>query len=89
MSAQAVEPGWHAGPFGTLAAADLAPLAALAPEVLILGTGKAFGFPHPSVLAPLHAAGIGVEVMDTRAACRTYNILLGEGRRVVAAIIVE
>jgi uncharacterized protein len=41
------------------------------------------------VLAPLYQAGIGVEVMDTRAACRTYNILLAEGRRVVAALIVE
>ena len=46
-------------------------------------------FPRPAVMAPLYRAGIGVEVMDTRAACRTYNILQAEGRQVLAAIIVD
>ena len=54
----------------------------------IIGTGSTFTFPEPQLLAPLRNAGIGVEVMDTPAACRTYNILLGEGRNVVAALIV-
>ncbi len=60
----------------------------LTPEVVLLGTGAAQRFPHPQLLAPLTAAGIGVEVMSTPAACRTYNILASDGRRVVAALIV-
>ena len=51
-------------------------------------SGATFRFPDPARLALLHQARIGVEVMDTQAACRTYNILLGEGRNVVAALIV-
>jgi len=53
----------------------------------LIGTGARFQFPEPALLAPLQKAGIGVEVMDTQAACRTYNILLGEGRSVAAALI--
>jgi uncharacterized protein len=69
---------------------DVAPIAALGAEVevVLIGTGAVFQFPDPASLAPLHAARIGVEVMDTQAACRTYNILLAEGRKVVAALIV-
>jgi len=89
VSADAVSPGWTSGALDTLTEADLAPLAAARPEIVILGSGKAFRFPSPAVLAPLYRAGVGVEVMDTRAACRTYNILIGEGRKVVAALIVE
>jgi uncharacterized protein len=89
VSADAVSPGWAPGSLEAVTAAHLEPLAAARPEVLILGSGAAFRFPRPEVLAPLYRAGVGVEVMDTRAACRTYNILLGEGRRVVAALIVE
>jgi len=57
------------------------------PEVVILGTGATQRFPHPRLSAALAAAGVGMEVMDTRAACRTYNILLAEGRKVIAAIL--
>lgn len=89
VAADAVTPGWFTGNLQALGPEHLAPLAAARPEIVLLGTGAAFRFPHPSVLAPLYQAGIGVEVMDTRAACRTYNILLSEGRRVVAALIVE
>jgi len=60
----------------------------LKPEIAIIGSGATFRFPDPARLALLHQARIGVEVMDTQAACRTYNILLGEGRNVVAALIV-
>lgn len=89
VAADAVTPGWFRGSLQALGPEHLAPLAEGRPEIVLLGTGSAFRFPHPSVLAPLYQAGIGVEVMDTRAACRTYNILLAEGRRVVAALIVE
>ena len=71
----------------TLSADHIAAIVELAPEIVLLGTGPAFRFPDAARLAPLYKAGIGVEVMDTPAACRTYNILLGEGRNVVAALI--
>lgn len=58
-----------------------------APEVLLVGTGGRQQFLRPEVLRPLLAAGIGVEIMDTHAASRTYNILMAEGRRVVVALI--
>ena len=80
-------PGWTAGGIDSLRAEDVAALVGLAPELVLVGTGATFRFPAPALLAPLHEARIGVEVMDTRAACRTYNILLAEGRRVVAALL--
>jgi uncharacterized protein len=63
-------------------------LAALPVEILLLGTGPSLSFPHPRLTQPLRDAAIGLEVMDTAAACRTYNILLGEDRRVAAALLV-
>ncbi len=63
-------------------------LAELDVEVLLIGTGVHLSFPPPKLLQPLAKAGIGVEIMDTPAACRTYNILMGEGRKVAAAIII-
>ncbi len=78
---------WAPGGFEGLDEAQLAMLLELDPELVILGTGERQRFPAPALLAPLYAAGIGVEVMDSGAACRTYNILLGEGRRVAAGII--
>jgi uncharacterized protein len=59
----------------------------LCPELLILGTGRRQRFPRAELLAPLAEAGIGWEVMDTGAACRTYNILMSEGRNVAAALL--
>jgi uncharacterized protein len=56
-------------------------------KILILGTGAAIAFPKPEQTAPLAQRGVGVEVMDTAAACRTFNVLLAEGREVAAAII--
>jgi len=71
---------------------DLAPehfaaVIAMNPEVVLLGTGARLRFPAARCLAPFAEAQIGIEVMDTGAACRTYNILMGEGRRVVAALL--
>ena len=80
---------WPAASLESLSADHLAAIAELGPEIVLLGTGSTFRFPEPQLLAPLQRAGIGVEVMDTPAACRTYNILLGEGRNVVAALIVS
>ncbi len=57
------------------------------PEVILIGTGETLVFPHPSTYAPVIERGIGVEFMDSQAACRTYNILLSEDRFVMAGII--
>lgn len=57
------------------------------PEVVIIGTGQGLIFPHPASYAPAIEQGIGVEFMDSGAACRTYNVLLSEDRRVIAGII--
>jgi uncharacterized protein len=61
---------------------------ALKPDVVLLGTGEKQRFPHPRLYRALTDAGIGVECMDTPAACRTYNILVAEDRKVVAAILI-
>jgi uncharacterized protein len=79
---------WPAKSVEGLGADNLAALVEMRPEIVLLGTGMRLQFPGPALLAPLYKAGIGVEVMDTPAACRTYNILLGEGRNVIAALIV-
>ena len=81
-------PAWTTASFETLQAADFAVLAGLDAEIVLLGTGKALRFPPPELLQPLMAARIGLEVMDTHAACRTYNILVAEGRKVAAAILI-
>jgi uncharacterized protein len=78
---------WPPQLFDDLAAGHFEPIAALKPEVVVLGTGARLKFPPPPVLAPLSRMGIGVEVMDTAAACRTYNILASDGRKVVAALL--
>ncbi|MGD8908444.1 MAG: Mth938-like domain-containing protein [Chromatiales bacterium] len=77
---------WSPESVGKLTATDFAQLAELAPEIVLLGTGRKQHFPHPSVCQPLMQQRIGLEVMDTAAACRTYNILVVEGRRVAAAL---
>ena len=68
---------------------DLAPALGLEPEVLILGTGATLRFPCAGLLATLASQGVGVEVMDTAAACRTYNVLVHEQRAVAAALLNE
>jgi uncharacterized protein len=87
LADQVVE-NWGVGRIEDLDEADVTLLGGLGMEILLLGTGKSLRFPHPRLLAPLAAARTGVEVMDTQAACRTYNILLAEGRKVAAALIV-
>ncbi|HEX4985657.1 MAG TPA: Mth938-like domain-containing protein [Burkholderiales bacterium] len=78
---------WHVADPDALVQDDFQLLANLRPELVLLGTGETLRFPHPRTLMTLTAAGIGTEVMDSRAACRTYNILAGEGREVAAALI--
>lgn len=78
---------WEPARFEELDASHFEPILAQAPEVVLLGTGPIQRFPHPRLTAALAARRIGVEAMDTRAACRTYNILMVEGRRVLAALL--
>jgi uncharacterized protein len=80
--------GWAPSGFDALTESDFAALAALKPEVALFGTGATMRFPHPRLTRALTEGRIGLEVMDTPAACRTYNILAAEGRRVAAAILV-
>jgi len=61
----------------------------LAPEVVIFGSGTRLSFPSQALLRKLYAAHIGFETMDTAAACRTYNVLVAEGRNVLAALLIE
>ena len=79
--------GWGVVDFDSLSEADFERLLALEPELVLLGTGTRQRFPHPRLTAPLARRQIGVEVMDTGAACRTYNILAAEGRRALAAVL--
>jgi uncharacterized protein len=88
VSPQAVT-DWGVSGFDALTAADFGFVDALKPEIVILGTGAAQRFPRPELARALAATGVGVEIMDSRAACRTYNILATEGRKVVAAILTE
>ncbi len=78
---------WPIARFEDLTETQFAEMAKLEVDVIVLGTGSRLCFPHPSKTAPLSRAGIGLEVMDTRAACRTYNVLLAEDRRVGAALL--
>jgi uncharacterized protein len=70
-----------------LSAEQLDQLLALAPQVLLLGTGRLALLPRPSVMLPFSQRGVGVEIMTTAAACRTYNVLSAEGRRVAALLM--
>lgn len=80
---------WSAQSFEQLNAADFAQIEATEPDVVILGTGNRQRFIHPKLTAALAARRIGVECMDNQAACRTYNILMAEGRKVALALIME
>jgi uncharacterized protein len=80
---------WAPTSFDTLTAEDFQPIDALVPDVVILGTGARQRFIHPRLITALTARRIGVECMDNQAACRTYNILMAEGRKVALALIYE
>lgn len=79
---------WDVGSFAEVEASDLEAVTQLKPEVIILGTGETHILPDKPLLKALVETGIGFEVMDTAAACRTYNILIAEDRRAVVALII-
>jgi uncharacterized protein len=87
IGASAVIEDWPVRDAGVLTEDTLEPVLALGPEIVLLGTGERQVFPEPRIYAAVAARGIGFEVMDNGAACRTYNVLLAEGRNVVLALI--
>ncbi len=87
VTADEVRSDWCAAGFDALDKTHFDYFLALRPDVLLLGTGAQQRFPHPRLYRALTDAGIGVECMNSPAACRTYNILAAEGRKVVAAIL--
>jgi uncharacterized protein len=80
---------WNCARFEDLTAEHFALLAQTQPELVIFGSGTRLRFPPPALLRALMENRIGLETMDTLAACRTYNILAGEGRQVLAALLIE
>ena len=79
---------WPVRDANRMVAADLDPILALAPELVVLGTGAVQVFPPAEVMAACLIRGIGIEIMDNAAAARTFNVLAGEGRRVLAGLVV-
>jgi len=79
---------WPVTDVSQLAVSDLDPVMALNPEIILLGTGETQCFPPRSVMRDVVSRQIGLEVMDTASACRTFNVLMAEGRRIVAALVV-
>jgi uncharacterized protein len=79
---------WNIANFEALGTRDFEFLLTLQPEIVVLGTGSTQRFPAPILSRALAEAGVGFEIMDTKAACRTFNILVAEGRRAVAAILI-
>ena len=80
---------WNCQRYEQLTAEHFTLLAGMKPELVIFGSGARLRFPPPAFLRGLMAQRIGIETMDTLAACRTYNILAGEGRHVVAALLID
>ena len=89
LGSRGEQQAWGCDHFSDLGAEHFALLAELAPELVVFGSGARLRFPRPEWTRALMARGIGVETMDTQAACRTYNILAGEGRHVIAALLLE
>ena len=80
---------WATGHFEALGSSDFSPWAQSGAELVLFGSGQTLRFAKPQWLQDLIIRGIGVETMDTAAACRTYNILASEGRKVVALLLIE
>ncbi|MGD8965375.1 MAG: MTH938/NDUFAF3 family protein [Gammaproteobacteria bacterium] len=82
-------PDWPVASMQRIDETDIAPVLELEPEILLLGSGRQLVFPRQEIYGQVLGRNIGLEVMDTAAACRTFNILAAEGRRVAAALILD
>lgn len=86
---ESIVAGWTDASALTLTMDDMDKLLALKTGIILLGTGNRLRFPPGNLIRPFAAAGIGLEIMDLPAACRTYNILASEGRQVAAALLFD
>jgi uncharacterized protein len=89
ISEEKIIPDWNPPAIDQLSIADFAPALEQKPEIILFGTGRQQQFPNIALLTEIMRAGIAIEVMETGAACRTYNVLIGEYRAVVAALLIE
>lgn len=89
LAAEAMHAPWQHGPPEALTLEELGPVLALGGEILVLGTGQRQVFPPPELYAALAERGIGLEVMDNSAACRTFNVLLSERRSALLALMLD
>ena len=87
VSPERVIPNWRPQLFSELRREDFSVLIELAPEIVVIGTGAKQQMPSPALYSTIAAQKIGLEIMATAAACRTYNILVSEGRRVAAGLL--
>ncbi|MEN9480864.1 MAG: hypothetical protein RLZZ298_2259 [Pseudomonadota bacterium] len=86
---ETIVPEWSTATVETLTSEDMQKLLELGTEIILLGTGNRLRFPAGPLMRPFAPAGIGLEIMDLKAACRTYNILAAEGRKVAAALLFD
>jgi len=89
ISGNRIIPDWQPSPIENLSITDFADVLELQPEIILLGTGSRQHFPDIGLLTELMQSGVAIEVMETAAACRTFNVLIGEQRAVVAALLIE
>ena len=89
VAARSLVEDWQVTDVRKLETEALAPILALSPEVVLIGTGDTQGFPPPATMAACLSRGIGLEAMTNAAAARTFNVLAGEGRKVVAAFVLQ
>jgi len=89
ISQEKIIPDWNPPAIDQLSIADFAPALDQKPEIILFGTGGQQQFPNIALLTEIMRAGTAIEVMETGAACRTYNVLIGEYRSVVAALLIE
>jgi uncharacterized protein len=89
VTASTIVEAWRPSRVQEFEPADVEPLLSLGAEVLLIGSGEKQAFPSREVLAALYRARVGFEIMDTGAACRTYNVLVAEGRNVAAALMLH
>lgn len=87
MSSNRLHTPWQPRNINELASEDIETILGFNPEIVILGTGRQLTWPHPRIMAPLMRKGIGYEVMANSSACRTYNVLMHEGRKIVLALM--
>lgn len=88
LTSEAIIDDWQPENISQLTTDDLDQIIELGPELVVLGTGTSLQFPEPEISMAFHSRNIGIEVMDTGAACRAFNFLAGDGRKVVAALFI-